>query len=279
MSSQEKINTSQFNEDISVGAILDFLKQSWRWLLVGMSLGAFSALSILMIMPNQFEAKVLIQGGTFLGVELEAPTKLVERLKIPTFYGAEQLRACGIEDESSSLVLAQSINPVVLKGSNLIQLTFKATDSLLAVQCLESIVERLILSQSELSSPIIKNAKERLLHTQKNIAEIEGYLSALQKQGVGSSGAADQKLSNLALLPLVLLKTEDLQRLRNSALEQTVNLEAPATKPLQMLEPVYTQKVVLHKKVHVIAEGVFGGFLLGILTFFVRRSWLQRKLS
>ena len=226
-----------------------------------------------------FEAQALFQGSKVLGAELESSAQLIERLKFPTFYEPDQLKACDIASGSPGVTLAQRINPMVLKGTNILQVTYKARSSALAVQCLDAIMNRVIGSQNKLSETSLQNARKQLALTQGQLAESERIQSMLEKRSVSSLDAADTKFSQtVLLLSTTLSKKEEIQRLRKSVLEQMAALEPPATQSAQLIEPIYAPgPAVFPKKTSALAGGLFGGLVLGGLVFFVRRSWLARR--
>jgi uncharacterized protein involved in exopolysaccharide biosynthesis len=68
-------------------------------------------------------------------------------------------------------------------------------------------------------------------------------------------------------------------RLEKLLVEQKVQLSAPLTQPMQLLEPIYApERAVAPKKLPMLAGGLFGGLVLGGLVFFARRSWLTRRV-
>lgn len=144
MDTQAKMNKPQVDDEISLWDIVNFLKEGWCWLAGGMLVGLVCAVTYLAVTPQQYEAQALFQGARVLGLELEGSAQLIERLKFPTFYGTKQLKACDISTDSPTALLAQRINPMVLKGTNLLQVTYRARKSAQAVQCLEAVIEQVI---------------------------------------------------------------------------------------------------------------------------------------
>lgn len=186
------------------------------------------------------KAQALFQGARVLGVELESSAQLIERLKFPTFYEANQVKACNISSDSPTVMLAQSINLKVLKGTNILQVTYRARSSALAVQCLDAIMDRVIGSQNKLSEKTMQNARKHLALTQGQLAESVRIQSMMEKRSGSSLDVADTKFSQtVLLLSAMLSKKEEIQRLRKSVLEQVAALEPPATQSAQLIEPIY----------------------------------------
>ena len=271
----------QQDDEISIWDIVNFLKEGWRWLAGGLLLGLACAIGFLLVTPQKYEAQALFQGAKVLGSDLEATQQLIERLKFPTFYTPDQLKACDIPADNPAVVLAKRINPVLLKGTNILQVTYQARSSEMAVQCLDAVMDRVIDSQNKQSSAALESAKQQLQETKSQLAEVERIQSVLDKRSMGSLDAADAKFSQTVLLMSASLSKKDqIATLRKSILEQMASIEPPATRPAQLIEPIYAPSAAVSpKKLPALAGGLFGGLVLGGLVFFVRRSWLARKTA
>lgn len=279
MDKNTQINGPQDDDEISLWDIVDFLKDGWSWLVGGLVLGLVCAVAYLVVTPKQFEATALFQGAKILGSELESTAELIERLKFPTFYDGEQLKACDITASEPEVALAKRINPTLVKGTNILQVTYRAKSSELSVRCLDAVMDRVIVAQNRLSERSLENAKKQLELTNGQLADAERLQNLLEKRSIGSLDAADAKFSQTVLLMSTSLSKKDqIASLRKSVLDQTAKLNPPATRPAELIEPIYVPEVpVLPKKLPILAGGLFGGLVLGGLAFFVRRSWLARR--
>lgn len=275
------MNELQNDDELSIWDVVNFLKEGWRWLAGGLLLGLACALAYLLVTPKKYEAQALFQGAKVLGSDLEATQQLIERLKFPTFYTADQLKACDIPADNPATVLAKRINPVLLKGTNILQVTYQARSSEMAVQCLDAVMDRVIDSQNKQSSAALESAKRQLQETKSQLAEVERIQSVLDKRSMGSLDAADAKFSQTVLLMSASLSKKDqIATLRKSILEQMASIEPPATRPAQLIEPIYAPSAAVSpKKLPALVGGLVGGLVLGGLVFFVRRSWLARKTA
>lgn len=281
MNTQTPINTPQDDDELSLWDIVDTLQEGWRWLAGGLLLGVVCAVAYLLVTPKQYEAQALFQGAKVLGSELESSAQLIERLKFPTFYEAEQLRVCEITTAEPAVALAKRINPTLLKGTNILQVGYRARESEKAVLCLNAVMDRVIRGQNKLSAASLENAKRQLELTKGQLADAERLQMMLEKRSMGSLDAADTKFSQTVLLMSTSISKKDqIASLRKSILDQMASLEPPATRPAELVAPIYApENAVFPKKLPVLAGGLFGGLVLGGLAFFVRRSWLARKAS
>lgn len=271
----------QDEDEISLWDILDFLKDGWRWLAGGLLLGLACTVVYLVATPKIYEATAILQPATvglstttttttMKGAEVEPVAQTLERLKLPTFYTDELVKACGA---SSIQALASSISASQVKGNSLIQVAYRAPSVASAEACVNAVIAQLIKSQTAVAAPLIKTLEEQLGLTQRQLNEAEGFQSQLEKRAVATSDSA-------SLLVLALSKRENVVRLQKLVGEQKVLLSVPVTQPMQLLEPVYApERPVLPKKLPALAGGLFGGLVFGGLAFFVRRSWLGRKAA
>lgn len=278
MNNQDKFSAPQDSE-LSVWDIIDFFKQGRFWFVGGLCLGIVCAVAYLLVTPKQYESIALFQGGKILGAELESASQLIERLKFPTFYEQEQLQACDIKSGEPGAALAKRINPTQVKGTNILQVTYRARESALAVQCLNAVMERVIAAQNLQSKLLLQNANKQLELTKQQLMDAERLQAVLENRSMGSLDAADRKFSQTVLLMSTYLSKKDqIASLRKSVLDQLANLAPPATRPAELIELIYApEHAVSPKKMPVLAGGLFGGLVLGGLVFFVRRCWLARR--
>ena len=277
MDNNAQLNTVQNDDEISLWDIVDFLKEGWRWLGGGLVLGLLGAVGFVLVSPAQFEATAIVQPATVglptttttKGAEVESVAQTLERLKLPTFYTDALLQACQVP---SRLALAGSVKASQVKGNSLIQVSYRAPSVAVAEACVNAVVAQLTASQAEIGAPLIQTLEEQLVLTKKQLTEAEGFQAQLEKRATSSTDSAS------LLMLSALSKREEIARLQKLLIEQKVQLSVPLTQPLQLLEPIYApERAVAPKKLPVLAGGLLGGFVLGGLVFFMRRSWLVRR--
>lgn len=278
MNMNTQIEMPEDDNEISLWDIVDFLKEGWRWLAGGVVAGAVGAVGFVLVSPAQYEATAIVQPATVgmpttttttKGAEVEAVAQTLERLKLPTFYNDVLLQAC---ESSSRQGLAGSVKASQVKGNALIQISYRASSTLVAEACVNAVVAQLRQSQATLGEPLLKTLEEQLVLTKKQLTEAEGFQGQLEKRATSSTDGASLLMLN------ALSKREEIVRLQKLLIEQKVQLSAPLTQPMQLLEPIYApERAVAPKKLPVLAGGLFGGLVLGGLVFFARRSWSARR--
>lgn len=243
--------------------------------------GLLGAVAFLLVSPAQYEATAIVQPATVgmpvttttttttKGVEVESVAQTLERLKLPTFYDDALLQAC---QTRSRQALAGGLRASQVKGNSLIQISYRAPSTLVAQDCVNAVVAALVKSQAKIAAPIVKTLEEQLSLSKQRLADEKVFQAQAERR---VSGSAD----GVSLLMLkALSKREDIIQLQRQLVDQSVQLSAPITQPVHLLEPIYAPELpVAPKKLPVLAGGLFGGLVLGGLVLFVRRSWSGRK--
>ena len=267
---QDTRNIEPMDDEISLWELLEHLKSGWKWVVGGGAIGLMSAIVLAVFIPAQYEATAVVQPATIGMIVATTPTtttttvepvaQTLERLKLVTFYSDEIVKAC---DAESAKDLANSVKVNLVKGNNLLSISYRAESAALANACMNKIVTQLMQSQTAIAAPLIKELQDQQTATRQQIDEIERFLAAGEKR------AGSNELSTL-----MMLKREDLTKLQMLYREQRIQLTEPLTQPMKLLEPIYVpEKPVSPKKLMIIAGSLIGGMLIGLLAFFANRSW------
>lgn len=264
------------NDESAIWNVLDFFKIAKNWLAGGAVMGLLGAVGFVIVAPTQYEAMAVIQPATvglpttMKGAEVEPAALTLERLKIATFFTPDLVQAC---EANSAQHLAKAFKASLVKGNSLIQLSYRAASKGQAEACVNEVVARLVSTQAKIASPLIKTLEEQLALTQRRLADDKAYQAQVAQRSSAGDGAS------LLMLKSVLQR-EELAQLQKMALDQSIQLSAPLTQPMQLLEPVYApEKAVFPKPLPSVLIGALAGLVLGGLAFFVRRSWLARQAS
>ena len=278
MNTQTILKTPQDDDEISLWDIMAFLKEGWLWLVSGLVLGLAGAVGFVLMTTSLFEATAIVQPATVglpttttttKGAEVEPVAQTLERLKLPTFYDEVMLQAC---QAPTRLALSGSVKASQVKGNSLIQVSYRAPSTAVAEACVNAVVAQLSQSQQAIAESLLKTLEEQLVLTKKQLTEAESFQGRLEKRATSSADSTSLLMLN------TLTKREEIVRLQKLLVEQKVQLSAPLTQPMQLLEPIYApERAVAPKKLPMLAGGLFGGLVLGGLVFFVRRSWLARQ--
>lgn len=157
MTPENTIDTQSHEDEISLLDIYDFfvtnIKTIFIWVLIAIGAGAAVAFSL----PVKYEASALIEPSRIASTVVESKEILVEKLKSPTYYSNETIKACGFDDEdvNPQSALAKSLNASIPRTSNFVAVSYKSSSPALAKVCLEAVLSNIINNQSVLAAPLI----------------------------------------------------------------------------------------------------------------------------
>ena len=275
--SDQNLNPS-IEDEISLKDIVDFVVKSWKTILATGILGILGAVGYIFVTPNQYEATAQIQMAQIsannnntnpLGVNIEDPNLLMARLKQPTTYSAQEIKACGLESSTAaSEDLAATAKFSAVKGvGSMIELRINRDSKEIAVACAQSLFENIKASQNQIIKPFIEEAKTLLVKYQDRLTNSQSLVSRADKSGAALSAAY------LANRDEVKFLTEEILRLNTF-------ITTADTRQAKLVSPIYASDnpVAPKKKIALIA-GLFAGLFLGLLLMFGKRGYKAYKLS
>lgn len=266
--------------DINLWEMLEHVITGWKWLVGGSVVGLVGAFGFLLLTEAQYEATAVISPAT-IGMIVETTTtttatmttvepvpQTLERLKLVTFYKDDIVKACQADSASA---LANDVKAKLVKGNNLLSISYRAASAPLANNCIDSIVFNLTKSLSAIAAPLIKELEEQTAVTKKQIDDLERFLTSLDNQ------AAKSSISN-ELSTLRILRLEELLKLKKLYREQRIQLSEPLTQPTKLLEPIYVPDTpVLPRNLIAVLGGLMVGLFAGLLALFLNRGWRRYK--
>ena len=291
------------DDEISLFDLWERLRAGWRYVAGGTAIGLLGAGLALALISPKYEAVAVVQVGqtgqvgqvaqvglvgqvTTLPVE---PTQLsVERMKTPTFQMAVA-KGAGIDDwidalrrsataGSDYLSLQVSKATVGQNAAPLMELRAKADSIENARKIAEVAIQELGKRQAEIAKPSIDRMQADLAIAKEKRQRAEEDLGSLSKL-VAAAGIKDDRFTQLSLMNSLRLQKESelfFQRQLVAALEGA--LGPPATQPAKAIEPVFvSEKPVSPKKALVLALGLVGGLLAGVVSVFFVDAWRRAK--
>jgi uncharacterized protein involved in exopolysaccharide biosynthesis len=272
----EQFVNENLEDEISLKDILDFLRESWKQILLAGVIGIMAAIAFLLIVTPQYEATAQIQMAQIptsntntnpLGTNIEDPNLLIARLKLPSTYTPEQIKACGVENEripAEFLAEMVKVTPVKSVGST-IELKVRGESKQQAVACAESIFGKIHQSQNEILTPYIEEAKNLLAKYQARLSEAQSLMSRADKSGSALTAAY------LANRDEVKYSTDEIIRLNTI-------IASANTRSAKLVSPIYaSDKATFPKKSISLIAGLLGGLFLGLLLVLMRKAWANYK--
>jgi LPS O-antigen subunit length determinant protein (WzzB/FepE family) len=276
-------NFNSNNEDeISLKDIVDFLFESWKTILATGIVGILGAVGYIFVTPNQYEATAQIQMAQIssnsnsnsnsstnpLGVNVEDPNLLIARMKLPSSYSQESVKACGYESKQTPLEgLAKMVKLSLIKGTQMVELKVLGLSQIQTVQCAESIVETIKQSQKIIAAPIIEDAQLKLAKYSQRLQDAQGFILRADKSGSSMSAAYLSTRDEVKFLTDETIRLNDLITSANS--RQT-----------KLVSPIYSpENKVSPKRSIALVAGLFAGLFLGLLLMLGKRGYKAYKAS
>lgn len=281
--SEQSFNQS-FEDEISLKDIIDFLIESWKAILVTGFLGVLVSAAYLIITPNQYQATAQIQMAQVsasnnnnnnnnntnpLGVNIEEPNLLMARLKLPTTYSDEVIKACGFENASSPAEsLASSAKFSAVKGVvSMIELKINRDSKEAAINCAQALFESIKTSQNQIIKPYIEESKALLVKYEARLANSQSLVSRADKSGSALSAAY------LANRDEVKFLTEEILRLNTF-------ITTADTRQAKLVSPIYAAEApVFPKKIMSLIIGLIAGLFIGFLFVLIKKELKTYKVA
>ena len=258
-----------------------------RYVFSGVALGLLGAVGMIFIARSQYEALVIVQVGQVSSSPAEPSSQAVERMKSPAFQLAV---ATASGDERWESLLRNSAAPGVLtlaspKGAlNLIDLKAKSESPEGAKKIANAAIEELAKRHAEIAKPAVDRLTMEANLAREKLKRAESELAGLNKLLTGA-GVKDEHFTQLSLMTNLRVQKEAevfYQRQMLSALDGA--LTPPTTQPAKAIEDVFiTNRPVSPKKGLLLALGLVGGLLVGVMWVFVSSAWqrarAQRELN
>jgi LPS O-antigen subunit length determinant protein (WzzB/FepE family) len=302
-------NEMRQTDEISLFDLWTTLRKGWLAVFSAVLLGIAGATLAIFLSSPKYEAVALVQVGQVGQVGQVAQVGLVgqvsslpveptqqvsERMKTPTFQMAIAqatrnqswidllTRSGGAAGDYLTLSIAKA---TIGQGvAPLLELRTKADSPDRARGIAEVAINELSKRQAEIARPAIERMQGELAIAKEKRKSAESDLESLGKL-LAATGVKDDRFTQLSLMNSLRLQKESelfFQRRMVATLEAA--LSAPATQSARAIEAVFvSDKPVSPKKTLLLALGIIGGLLAGMLWVFGSASWRvaqkQRKAN
>lgn len=271
---------SQANDEMTLLELWQMFCTGWRWMLGGLLTGLTVAAVYLAMVPNQYEANLLIKVGRVPLVDsvqlIEAPGDVIKRLQAPDF-GKAVLESLGWTDDACGRLFISSLQATSPADEHVkIRLrSLTPADARLAAEAVFNMVEgahRVVIKK------VVANNEQQLADTVSEIADTEALRGRLER--IGKDIPPDDRLELLTWLQIM---KEQKRRLRDlnrqeSLLRETLKPESMI--PTAFVEPLVVSPGAVYPQARRIwlLSGI-GGLLLGVLLITLRSLFDMKKKS
>lgn len=291
-------------DEISLFDLWDKLRDGWQYVVGGTVLGVVGAGLAIAMIPPKFEAVAVVQIAQVgqiayaqLGQMMQVPsltvepaTQVVERMKTPAFQMvvAQSLgNQAWIDDlQRSTNATAKYISPQLIKAtspqgaSSLIEVKANSASPEDAKKIADASVIELATRHSELAKPLLEKMRSDLTISKEKLASVEKELEGVNKL-IASASIKDDRFTQLSLMTgLRVQKESELFGQRQAIVALETALSSPATQPTKAIEAVFvTDKPVSPKKALLLALGLIGGLMAGVVSVFFVDAWRRARES
>lgn len=260
-------------DEISIKDILDFFVASWKTILLTTLLGLLSAVAYIWVTPNSYEGVMQVQMSQLatgsnknnvspLGINIEDPAVLIARLKMPSIFDDENIAACSLSGKQNAAEkLVKKINASQLKGNgSVLEIKVESPSMAEAKQCLESIFEKIRVTQKAIKEPFLEEAKQKIKDYDTRLKESKSVIARADK-------------SNSALSAAYLATRDEVRQLTDEIMDLNDFITAGENRRAKLISPIYvSDRPVSPKKLIGLLVGLLGGTFLGILWAMGRKA-------
>ena len=260
-------------DEISIKDIVDFLLESWKAILATGLVGLLGAAVFIAITPSQYEATAQIQmmqispnnnnNTNPLGVNVEDPNLLMARLKLPSSYNLNEVKACGIHEENSPTELLTGLVKLApVKGvGSIVELKIRMQSKDQAINCAQAVFENIRESQNAIVKPYVEEAKTLLIKYQARLSEAQSLVARADKSGS-------------ALSATYLANRDEVKFLTDESIRLNTFITSGDARQAKLVAPIYASDIpVFPKKKISLLVGLLAGLFLGILFVMMRKAW------
>ena len=167
---------------------------------------------------------------------------------------------------------------VVPGASPLIEVKANGDSPDSAKKIAETAVMELANRQAEIAKPMIDKMRLDLAISKEKLASAEKELDGLNKM-MANVGVKDDRFTQLSLITSLRVQKEaEVFGQRQMVMAYETALMPPATQPAKAIEAVFvTDKPVSPKKTLLLALGLIGGLLAGVVAVFFVDAWRRAK--
>lgn len=272
------------DRSISLFDLLGIIRKGWKTIISASLLGVLGAVVVTANLPDKYEASAVISVGQVDSSSIESANVAVERMKTPAFQ-LKVAESTGSKDwqtalKKSATATAMHLTVGTIKNSSgsgrepLIDLHVRADSPETAEKIARAAVSELVNRHEELAQPRLNILREDLAISKKRLLAATKDLETLNKL-TGSPYNKDERFTQLAMMTGVRgQKESEIIRERQTINEIEASLIPPRTRPTQLLEPAFVgEKPVAPKTTPLLALGLAGGFLAGLIAVLLLAAW------
>lgn len=257
------------DEEISIFEVVDFLRASWKIIFGAGVVGVMAVAGYWASTPPQFEAKIQVEMAQVrndnsnninaLGVSVESPYLLAERLAQPSTYTPDAIRSCGVQDGGASSEAMANLVKVNIPNNltTVAEIVVRRDKPESAARCATAVFEMMRAQQAALIEHYLDEGRKTLAILQSRLKENQDFIIKTDKAGMYQAVYFARRDQMLYLMDQI------------STLERTLSQTADT----RLIAPVYASSspVSPKKGFSLLAGGALAGMVLGMFLAAARK--------
>jgi len=260
------------NNDISLQDIVTIFLKSWKKILIGGIAGGILGGSYSLFIPPVYQATANIQVGKVANIDIEAPSVVVEKMKMPTYYSMNTFVSCNLNNSAEpGRILINKLNPTLSKSTPIISINYKDKSADQAKKCLESVLADIRKNQDEKASQLIENKKNLLANLNKELKAMNQFVTSIGLDSSNSNSTPSSSFFNnlITTRNTILLLQKDIGSLE-------IELKEPQTKSTHLTTPIHAPNLrVEPNRTSIVLSSIIAGCLLVLFFLLGRKTWLK----
>jgi len=218
--------------------------------------------------PNVFEASATIEMATIEGEPVEAPSVLIEKMKLPLYFSTATLQSCGLDGElSSQSKFVEKIKPSINKSAPFVSFVTQAQSTQDAKACLNAAIAEVSSKQDEIAKPLLVQKKQKIERLKEQLViNEEIFKTFTASKAKNNTTDSPCTLRSITSPPSAI----EINNLRAQIIDLENNLSLTNTRPVTLVGSVYAPDVPVAKRPFftfglALALGVFTGLFITLV--------------
>ena len=278
MSTPQKIQPS-FDDEISISDIIHFFKVHKKFISICVILGVILGGLFGNITGPVYKGSVLVSPAKVAGNFVVDPKITLTKLDMNSYYSKETFLSCNPDfykdkdkDKEIKYDMSNVVKPSITKDGELIELRMNQKNKAIIKDCLDSMINDMRQSQSQISEPIIASKKIELSLAEEKLKISEAFKEKLNDKQIKELKTNDQHFSTDSLYTNVLmLNALDIKQLMDQLNKIKLELSSEQTKEADKVLPINIEKKSFPSLKLGALLGLFLGLGLGIFISLIKQ--------
>ena len=268
------VDTANDSDLIRISDVMAFFEDTWRQIAMGAFLAACIGTAYAWLDQPQYKATVSVQLAKVTNVDVEAPSVVLEKVLVPSYFVPSTLIACGVDTASETVgSMAKIINPVLSKTSALLALSVKRPSVQEAKSCLDAVLVDIRSNQNDVAQGMLK-LKQAQIAALRGKLDVAEQVLRLYPSNTKHADFSGERYAGAALLfAMSSVKQAEVSDLRARISDLELALLEPQTRQASFATPITALNApVGPSKPLIVALALLLGATLAIIYLLLRRA-------